>query len=198
MNKSESKYFNTAIKMDKAFLELLAEKDFEYITVKEICQRAGTNRSTFYLHYETISDLLKESVAYTIDDFAQRFQEEDVILKIKDCPLEKLLLISPQYLIPYLSYIRDHKKLFQTMVRQFQALGLEENYRRLFEHVLNPILERFQVPLRSRQYRMNFYLNGIIAIIMEWLKNDCADSMEEIADIIENVVNPDDFSAKIK
>ncbi len=38
MNKSESKYFNTAIKMDKAFLALLEEKDFEYITVKELCK----------------------------------------------------------------------------------------------------------------------------------------------------------------
>ena len=37
MNKNESKYFNTAIKMDQAFLELLEKKDFSYITVKEIC-----------------------------------------------------------------------------------------------------------------------------------------------------------------
>ena len=38
MNKSESKYFNTAVRMDKAFLELLGTKSFEYITVKEICE----------------------------------------------------------------------------------------------------------------------------------------------------------------
>ena len=37
MNKNESKYFNTAINMDQAFLELLEKKDFSYITVKEIC-----------------------------------------------------------------------------------------------------------------------------------------------------------------
>lgn len=40
MNKSESKYFNTAKKMDIAFLELLEQKDFEYITVKEICKKS--------------------------------------------------------------------------------------------------------------------------------------------------------------
>ena len=39
MNKSESKYFNTAIKMDEAFMEILEQKDFEYISVKEICER---------------------------------------------------------------------------------------------------------------------------------------------------------------
>lgn len=62
MNRAESKYFNTAAKMDEAFLGLLDEKEFQYITVKEICQRAGVHRSTFYLHYETVSDLLDESL----------------------------------------------------------------------------------------------------------------------------------------
>lgn len=64
MNKSESKYFNTAVRMDEALLELLEKKDFAYITVKEICEKAGVNRSTFYLHYETIGDLLAESIEY--------------------------------------------------------------------------------------------------------------------------------------
>lgn len=39
---------------------LLDEKDFELITIKEICSAAGMNRSTFYLHYGTVSDLLAE------------------------------------------------------------------------------------------------------------------------------------------
>ena len=61
MNKNESKYFNTAIKMDEALISLLEKKEFEYITIKEICIEAGVNRSTFYLHYENTSDLLKET-----------------------------------------------------------------------------------------------------------------------------------------
>ena len=58
MNRSESKYFATAAKMDEAFLTLLEKKDFAYITVKEICAAAGVNRSTFYLHYETVLSLI--------------------------------------------------------------------------------------------------------------------------------------------
>lgn len=67
--KNESKYFNTALKMDKAFLEILEKKELPYITVKEICEKAGVNRSTFYLHYETIRDLLAESVEYMTKQF---------------------------------------------------------------------------------------------------------------------------------
>ena len=62
MNKSESKYFNTALRMNEALITLLEKKDLEYITVKEICQTAGVNRSTFYLHYESVSDLVNETV----------------------------------------------------------------------------------------------------------------------------------------
>lgn len=75
MNRSESRYFATAARMDEAFLTLLAKKDFEYSilqskkSVKEICEVAGVNRSTFYLHYETMSDLFSESVGRMNEQF---------------------------------------------------------------------------------------------------------------------------------
>ena len=58
--------------MDEAFILLLDKKDYEYITVKEICAKAGVNRSTFYLHYETINDLLEESLEFLIGDFIKK------------------------------------------------------------------------------------------------------------------------------
>lgn len=64
MKKSESKYFNTAALMDEALIALLRKKDLKYITVKEVCEKAGVNRSTFYLHYETLSDLTAEAMEY--------------------------------------------------------------------------------------------------------------------------------------
>ena len=73
MNKSESKYFNTAVRFDKALLSLLEKKPFEYITISEICEKAEVNRSTFYLHYENTSDLLKETTAYVLDNFTSYF-----------------------------------------------------------------------------------------------------------------------------
>lgn len=76
MNKSESKYFNTARKIDDAFLEILEKKDLEYITVKEICKKANVNRSTFYLHYETIYDLLNESADYVLEMFFEYFKNQ--------------------------------------------------------------------------------------------------------------------------
>ena len=104
MKKSESKYFNTAVRMDRAFLELLEKKDMEYITVKEISEAAGVNRSTFYLHYETIDDLLAESVQYMNQQFQEHMKlgAEKFVSKIRECPLEELYLVTPTYLLPYI------------------------------------------------------------------------------------------------
>lgn len=42
------------------FEELICEKDFEKITVKELCDRARINKKTFYTYYPTLEDLLGE------------------------------------------------------------------------------------------------------------------------------------------
>ena len=85
MNKSESKYFNTAIKMDLALISLLKKKPFDYITVIEICKEAGVNRSTFYLHYETVGDLLQEPRARVVAAIVARHKAAHLLaVKITD------------------------------------------------------------------------------------------------------------------
>ena len=74
MDKRESKYFFTASLMDDALLLLLEKKDFEFITVKELCQKAGVNRSTFYLHYENMNDLLEETISSLNKKFSASFE----------------------------------------------------------------------------------------------------------------------------
>ena len=186
MNKSESKYFNTATKMDLALISLLKKKSFEYITVSEICEIAGVNRSTFYLHYETVGDLLEETTRYLLNDFLSYFSTDtkSISFNLMNCKLDELIFISDKYLTPYLTYVKDHKEVFATALSHNKTLGFEIVYRRMFENIFNPILDRFNYPEKDRQYVMMYYLNGINAIITEWLKNDCNKSIKEISDII--------------
>lgn len=186
MNKNESKYFNTAVKMDKALISLLEKKDFEYITIKEICEAAGVNRSTFYLHYENTADLLKETTKYILDSFLTYFSvnRETITLKYNTCELKDLVFITPEYLTPYLTYIKENQRIFKTSLKHLGSMNFDKVYNKMFEFIFNPVLERFSFPEEDREYVLKFYLTGITAIVMEWLKKDCKDSIEEISRII--------------
>lgn len=193
MNKSESKYFNTAVKMDEALLRLLEKKAFEYITIKEICEEAGVNRSTFYLHYENTKDLLLESIRYINEQFISYFQSEkaNIAAKIEHCPARELFLLTPQYLSPYLTYIKEHKRLFFTAMTKLTFMNYcEDTYQKMLQEVFYPIMNRLDVPVSERNYILSFYINGMIAIITEWLKNDCNDTIEELINIILKYVIP--------
>ncbi len=186
MKKSESKYFNTAVKFDKALLCLLEEKPFEYITIREICQRAEVNRSTFYLHYENTNDLLKETTAYVLSNFSSYFpvDAQSVISGFANCDLQDLKFIDQKYLYPYLSFIKENQRIFSTILSQPTTFDATAIFQRLFDNVFRPILDRFHYPKDEQNYVMMFYLNGITAIITEWLKDGCQRSIEDISEII--------------
>ena len=190
MNKAESKYFNTAVRFDKALLSLLAKKPFEYVTISELCKEAGVNRSTLYLHYENTADLLKEATAYVLDRFTSYFSVDTEIItsKYANCDLQELNFINEKYLHPYLSFIKKNQRLFTAVLSQPTTFNSSAIFQRLFDDVFNPILDRFHYPRDEQHYVMMFYLNGVTAIITEWLKDGCHKSMEDISSIIHDCI----------
>ena len=76
-----------------------------------MCNEAGVNRSTFYLHYENIGDLLNETARYLIDDFISYFTaaKNSFNFDFSTRERDQLNFISDKYLIPYLTYIKDNK-----------------------------------------------------------------------------------------
>lgn len=190
MNKFESKYLNTAHLMDEALIMLLEDKEFEYITVKEICKKAGVNRTTFYLHYESAADLLDECIAYVSEKFFSHMKPVDdgISTGIATLPLDKLYFITPEYLTPYLNFVKDNKRLFAVLNKKGGLFRAESSYKSLFRNVFEPILARFGLPESERAYTMTYYISGLVAIVNEWLKNDCADSVDEIVGIMQKCV----------
>lgn len=190
MNKSESKYRNTAGLMDRALLLLLDKKDFDYITVKEVCQKAGVNRSTFYLHYESMTDLLEESIEYLYSDLKNKYSRTEE-LKIKGSSLDELLLFTPEYSVPYLQFLKENKKVFMTAVTNPKLFGAERTFDGMYRNLFLPILEAYRVPDREKKYLVRFYMSGIHAIVIEWIKGGCADEIPFIAELIVRCIRPE-------
>lgn len=189
MDKNESRYYNSAKKMNLALISILDEKDFLDITVKEICQKAAVNRSTFYLHYENTYDLLKETLDNLYKDFFSRYDETIKMDRLSNKTNDELYLITPKYLEPYLSFVNENKKIFKLLYFKNEVFNGQNMYNEWFNKIFKPILVKFNVyDEEEQEYIMIFHLQGIMGLLMEWLKNDCSMPIDNLINVIQKCI----------
>jgi len=183
MNKAESKYFNTAKLMNTALLYLLEKKDFDKITIKEICEKAGVNRSTFYLHYESIEDLLFETVENLNYEFKECFNVKPVIIDKKSS-----ILLTEEYLVPYLNFVKRNKRVLKTIHSKPGLFNSEKVYMKMCDKFFYPALKAFHVDEKEKLYIFEYFTKGVVAIIKKWIEKECEDSVDFITKLIIDCV----------
>ncbi len=188
MNKSESKYFNTARLMDQALLMLLEKKDLQFITVKEICEKAGVNRSTFYLHYENINDLFEETIEMLNKEFQDSFSSKDVVKLINEGEPKEAVFITPTYIVPYLEFVKKNKRILKMIHNKPLTFKNEMVYKKMQDNLFYPILEKFKIPHNEKPYRLEFFTRGVAGIISKWLELDCVEPIDNIVKLIIDCV----------
>lgn len=186
MNKSESKYYNTALLMDEALLQLLEQKEFEFITVKEICQKAGVNRSTFYLHYENTNDLLVEAIGVINKKFMESFAVQKI--DVNKASKEDLNFISKDFLTPYLGFVKENKRVFKLIHDKPHIFNANQVSSKLYTDLFEIILSKYGVKENERVYIFEFFSKGTLAVIMKWVANDCKDDMDLISNIVISIM----------
>jgi AcrR family transcriptional regulator len=72
--KEDPRVQKTIESIQEAFHDLILEKDYEKITVKELCERARINKKTFYTYYETLDDLLLEMQSSIAAEYQNRIR----------------------------------------------------------------------------------------------------------------------------
>ena len=193
MNKNESKYFNTAKKMNDALIALLETKEYEYITIKEICHIANVNRSTFYLHYSNMNDLLEETIKSLNLSFNSHFgsKENESTIILKD-NLDDLLLINDDNLIPYLNFIKENKNIYKVLKTHPQLFNANKTYDQMFRKLFVPIMNRFGLDEKWHKYLMDFYISGLTSIILDWVYDNCKIPVQEVSDFIKGLIVKND------
>ena len=189
MNKNESKYFNTAKKMNDALIALLETKEYEYITIKEICHIANVNRSTFYLHYSNMNDLLEETIESLNLSFNSHFkskENESTIISKEN--IEDLLLINDDNLIPYLNFIKENKNIYKVLKTHPQLFNTNKTYDQMFRKLFVPIMNRFGLDEKWHKYLMDFYISGLTSIVFDWVYDDCKIPVQEVSDFIKGLI----------
>ena len=185
MKKNESKYFYTASLMNQALLSLLEKKDIEFISVTEIAKKAGVNRSTFYLHYDNIYELLEETLENLNKEFLRSFSG-DLSLNIKTT--KDAFLITEEYLTPYLHFCKKNKRIFKLVQQKPQLFQAERVYKQMYNTIFYPAISLFLKDETQRIYYLEFFTQGVVGIIHKWIELDCSTEIPDLIDMIKKCV----------
>ena len=77
--------------IQEAFMAVLDEKPFGKITVKDITDRCGINRNTFYYHYQDIPALLEEICQNQVEDIISKYPTLNSIEDCLDAAMQSVL-----------------------------------------------------------------------------------------------------------
>ena len=152
-------------KIEKAFINLLQTREIKDITVSELIQVTGLNRSTFYANYADIFDLADQTRNKLEQEFADLFADYDYFNERSGA--QKMFTHIQENQLFYKTYFKlcyDDKHL----------ISIYDTRRAEKEHIDNHI-----------KYHIEFFRNGLNAIIKLWLAGGCQESPEELAEVLQ-------------
>lgn len=180
--KKNLRFQETDQRIRDCFVHKLAEKDMGKITVQEICAVVGINRSSFYLHYPDVYALL-EAVCAEVG--RELFEEFGAAAQVS------AQYFSREYLLVVLRHVQKHRVLYRAYVTHVGMHQIDRGYNTLLEHVFKPYFRRLGMESEHRmEYHFDFVRAGFFAVLSRWMWYDCAETPEEVADIILQTMAP--------
>ncbi len=167
---------NQRVKLTKQLLknslmELMHKKPIGKITIKEICENAEINRSTFYLYFTDQYALLSEIENELIDHAQEHLKKMDSNAS------------SIQYLEALLSYIEDRADIFRTLLCRQESLSFQSAF--IEVSFLNLKLNlSLNCPESVAGYVYNYLIMGCLSMIKQWIEADFDMSSKDLADLI--------------
>lgn len=160
-----------------ALMDLLKEKgSVAKISVRELCDRAELNRSTFYAHYNEPNDLLMEIETELLDATEEHLKK---IGEENDAGAHK-------YILSFLQYIKQNDKQFRTLLidsadPEFRSRFMQQSIIQFVENL------RIELPKELEQYIFSYILNGSTGIIIQWIRSDYAVNESEIVNLLFSI-----------
>lgn len=168
----------TRMVLKDSLIALLKSKPLSAITVKEICNHADINRSTFYTHYKDHYDLLNKLEEEIIADMNTYLNAHNFAQKEK----------AMQTTIKLLEYIKSKHEICYTLLIENKDTSFEERVMEVARSFLiDNWTDEYEVDSADSAYISTFIISGSIHVIKHWLSRNMDRTPQQIADIINTV-----------
>jgi len=154
--------------LHESLLELLDNRTVEEISVKELCEHAGINRSTFYAHYGCVRDVIAEiesEITENVKDICRREGADPKTALEHVC--EYLYRMKSTELILFKNHT-DTELSFA-----FESLSAE------FYHTGN-----YDIKPQDEKLTLAFVNYGMFNLIKTWLAEDIEKTPKEISELL--------------
>lgn len=166
--------------IQKTFVNLLLQTDFNKISVREICLTANINRGTFYLHYLDKYDLLEqmqEKVHSDLHTVAKTEELNDIESLIDFASIKQTL-----------TYVKDNVHAIQALI-QVNSSHSSDRIKSFFRELIEVKIEtqiNFDIsyPHMPESYVKEIIVSNISSIIYVWISRNAQETTDVIAEMI--------------
>lgn len=179
--KKDIRFYRTKKSIINAMIELLKVKNFEKITVKDICEEANISRSGFYLHYIDKYDLVEK---YQIELMSQinNIINNDTKGKVE----------MKDIMIKLLYFFKDEGQLLGLLISNRGSVDIQNQVKKLLQkNALKNILPHVDISLQTdmeKDYSVIFFSNAILGLLQEWINKGQQESPEELVNVLAKLI----------
>lgn len=159
--KTNQRYQKTEQQIIETFLDLLRRMPLKQIHVRTLCDACGLNRSSFYLHFQDLSDLMQKAELVLIRN-AEHLASSGTASESEEARFARYFAFIQQYQGFFRTYLNavPQSRFLDSLVPNAQEEGSES---------------------RSACYHRAFFQAGLTALVRTWLDAGCPESPEVLS-----------------
>lgn len=154
-----------------SLLELMQTTPFSKITIKDVVERAGLTRQTFYHNFETKEEVL----LYHIDELSKGFLAD--VKKHKIETWEDLLCC-------FLRYWQEHADFVKLLMKHEQTALFSERLPLFYENALLCDLRKTGLSDAEAELWYAFVKGAVVSMLTTWLTSDSKISARRLAGLL--------------
>ena len=182
-NKEDLRVKRTYKLLSEALKKLMLIKEFDKITVNDICNEAMVHRTTFYTHFEDKQALLK----YCLKEIESPFDN----LNIKDYSDKGYKKYYTDVAWHILNNMAKNKEFYKILIKKNKDESFMSRIQEELTHKMNDNINMIlnagaTLPIPS-ELISRFYAGACVNVLCWWIENDMPFSVDELLRYLEIV-----------
>ena len=178
--KNDRRIKYTKMMLKQSLVKLLQGKPIMKISIKEICEEADINRSTFYAHYADQYDLLRQVVDETLQDINTYLGRYN----FKEYEPESFQTMNRIF-----EYIVENAELCKVLLGENGDISLQKEIMMIVQRQgMKEWKGSKAVDEDMLEYLYLFGVNGSIGIVQKWLQSGLRQSAREMAGLVIKLI----------